>query len=468
MLDVVAAWELDAALEAPQRQVLRSKAIARIEAGEASVVVGPRGAGKTAASRFILAESAGRRPAARIAMKDAFMAALRPLADPRQNERASASARYLMLLAAFEAAVSEQLLEGGQIRALASEFAVALEPGLADALPLAFNKAVLYEIFGGSDAIEVKRGELVSRIMTLEHEMANALGGHQAMVLFDETADRSVVAGALDDLRLDALSVLLRGVGDLIRGPTRDRIAPVIFTRPGLFARLPQAERQRWRKRTLELAWSSRELQTLAGYRLARAADRNAASKAADGAFQAFFSEASRAFGGGASAVWRFIWPRTRARPRDVVFFIRAAARNARHRALDHVDAEALLQAEKTYSAYLLQDMADEIRDVAPEVDDVMAALARHGKMRMSAPELVDVIERALGDPGSVEAVAPARVAIERLFAASAIGNWTGHGRNGRARFIYDDPAATLDTAEPVMIHPGLAEALDLDLEAAA
>ena len=69
MLDTVAAWELDSALESPERMFLRTRAIALIEAGKAALVVGPRGAGKTAASRLILAGSSPERPAARIAMK---------------------------------------------------------------------------------------------------------------------------------------------------------------------------------------------------------------------------------------------------------------------------------------------------------------------------------------------------------------------------------------------------------------
>jgi hypothetical protein len=456
MLDVIAAWELDAALEDPQR-ILRTPAIARIATGEAAVVVGARGAGKTAASRVIVAESARDRPVARIGLKDAFLVAIRPLAAGDERARASASARYMMLLAALEAMLSEKLLHGSHIRELARCFAVVLEPRLEEALPLAFSRALLHEVFGDS-AAPAARGDLVARIQTLELAVAAVLGPARALVLFDETADRSVVAGALDPLRVDALKVLLAGVADLAKGPARERVAPVVFTRPGLYARLPDADRAIWDRRRFDFAWTSRDLKAAMGHRLARAADREAPAKAAAPALQAFL----------AGVPWRDLWTLTRARPRDAVFLLRAAARNARHLESEVVDAESLAWGRKTYANHLRQDMADEIRDAAPEVDEVLAALARHGKAVMSAEELVEVIERALLEAGSPEAVAASRSAIERFYEASAIGNLVGQGRSARALFVHDDPDAGLDYTAPIVIHPGLASALELDLDAAA
>jgi hypothetical protein len=457
MLEVIAAWELDAALEDPQRTLMRTEAIAHIATGDAAVVVGPRGAGKTAASRVIVADSAPDRPTARIGLKDAFLVALRPLAGGEARERASASARYMMLLAALEAMLSEKLLHGSHIRELARCFAVVLEPRLEEALPLAFSRALLHEVFGDR-AAPAARGDLVARIRTLELAVAQVLGSARALVLFDETADRSVVAGAFDPLRVDALRVLLAGVADLAQGPAHARVAPVVFARPGLYARMPDAERAVWDRRRFDLTWSAREMKEVMGRRLARAADPDATPRASSAALQSFLR----------GGPWREIWELTRARPRDAVFLLRAAARNARHRELDDIDAEALVWGRKTYTNHLRQDMADEIRDIVPDVDELLAGIARHGKTRMSAQELVEVIERALVEADSPEAVAASRGAIERFFEASAIGNVVGAGRGARARYIHDDPDAKFDYTAPVVIHPGLATALELDLEAAA
>lgn len=467
MLDAIAAWELDAALEAPQRYLLRTAAIDAVASGRASVVVGARGAGKTAASRAVVADSSRERPAARIGLKDAFLAALRPLSAPEQQPLASAFARYLMLLAALEAMVSEKLLAGSEIRELAREFAVTLEPSLAEALPLAYSKALLYEVFGDRAAPAPTHGPLIDRIGVLEAAAAKALKDARAIVLFDEAVDRSVVAGAFDALRVDALRVLMLGVADLASGPARERVMPVVFTRPGLFARLPRHEQDFWAGRRLDLTWTSRDLKAAAGWRLARAADPEAGPKAASQALSRFLSAGGRGLWPSEEAGWDLLWSLSRARPRDMVFYLRAAARNCRHRGVSIVDAEALQQARKTYAAYLRQDMADEIRDAAPDVEELMDAIARHGKRRLSAPELVEVIERVLDSQG-VEAVAGSQGALERFFEASAIGNWVGEGRAGHRVFVHDDPAARLDYNAPVVIHPGLASALELTGEQAA
>lgn len=468
MLDALAAWELDAALEAPQRYLLRTPAIAQIAAGEASVVVGARGAGKTAASRLIVAESSPEHPAARVALKDVFLAALRPLASIDQRARASATARYIMLLTALEAMLQEQLLRGSEIRVLAREFAVSFDPTLDEALPLIFSKTLLYEVFGDPGAPVSRRGDVIDRIPALEAAIARALGRRRALVMFDEAADRSVVAGALDPLRVAALLTLLAGVGDLMEGPAGGAVIPVVFTRPGLFARLPLRERESWNGRRLDLTWTSRELRAAAAHRIARAADPKAPPKSAPAVFQRFLTEASQGLWPSGDAAWDVIWTRSRARPRDMVFFLRAIARNVRHRVRHGVDAESFLQAEKTYAAFLRQDMADEIRDVAPDIEDLLDGIARHRKARLSAPELVEVIEEALAGAHSAEAIAGARGTIERFFEASAIGNLVSEGRGVYTRFVHDDPEATFDYEAPVVIHPGLASALDLDLEVAA
>jgi hypothetical protein len=467
MLDAIAAWELDAALEAPQRYLLRTAAIDAVANGRASVVVGARGAGKTAATRAVVADSSRERPAARIGMKDAFLAALRPLAAPEQQPLASAFARYLMLLTALEAMMAEKLLHGSAIRELAREFAVTLEPSLAEALPLAYSKALLYEVFGDRAAPAPTRGTVVERIPALEAAAATALKDARALVLFDEAVDRSVVAGALDALRVDALRTLLLGVADLARGPARERVVPVVFTRPGLFARLHRHEQEFWAGRRLDLTWTSRELKAAAGWRLARAVDPEAPPKAASHALARFLADAGKG-AWGEDAGWDLVWSLSRARPRDMVFFLRAAARNCRHRGVDAVDAQALQQARKTYAAYLRQDMADEIRDAAPDVEELMDAIARHGKQRLSAPELVEVLERVLDSHG-IEATAGSQDAIERFFEASAIGNFVREGRGGgHDVFVHDDPDARLDYTAPLVIHPGLASALDLAAEKAA
>src|SRR5690606_38140293 len=128
-------------------------------------------------------------------------------------------------------------------------------------------KGLLCEVFGDPAAPRAVRGDVEARILTLEHAVANALGKRRALVLFDETADRSIVAGAFDALRVDALKVLLAGVRGLGGGPARARVIPVVFTRLALYSRLLERDRAGWRDRLLYLTWTSRELRAAAGRR---------------------------------------------------------------------------------------------------------------------------------------------------------------------------------------------------------
>jgi hypothetical protein len=469
-LDAIAAWEIDAALEPPGRAFVETRAIEAIADGGPRLVVGPRGAGKTAASRLITTISAGDRRAARLGLKDAFIAALRPLAAPDMAARASASARYLILLTAFETLMEEQLLGGAEIRDLAQRFSVGLDPDLAAALELVFNRSILYEVFGEAGPLAPARGDVADEIAGLEEAMARVLDGRCALVLLDEAVDRSIVARALDDLRVKAFQVLLRGAADLAKGAAGGAIAPVVFTRPGVFARLPEADRLAWANKRFDLIWTPRELRDVLDYRVAVAIPRKlgASPERPAGAFERLFAQAVREVAGRGCAPLDLVWPLTRARPRDAVFFVRAAARNARHRGAETIDAEALMQAEKTYSAFLLADMTDEIRDVAPDIDVVMRALAGSGQREMSAQDFVDLIERALAAANTDEGVAGARTMIECCYESSVIGNVVGEGRNAQGVYAHSAPGAALDYNRPVIVHPGLTSALDLTYAAAA
>jgi hypothetical protein len=467
MLEVVATWELDAELDQLDRYFRRHPAVDAVRAGGAQVLLGGRGAGKTALARHLVATSDPVFPAARIGLRDAFMAAVRRLKhlEPKEGE---ATARYLVLLGAFQALIAENLLQGSDIRELARGFAARLDPRLEDALPLAFNRSLVFEIFGAPGAAREARNSPAQAVAMVEARIVKALEGRKALVLFDEAAERVADAGAMDALRDDALIILLAAADRLSQSPAGAVIAPVLMARPELFERLPEDARYPWRDRTSDLAWTRERLLDLCGFRVARAADaRVGESEAQPGqALKRMFASARAVMDAErtpkAAGWWNYVWRRCRARPRDAVHFLRAAARAANYAGRSDVDAAALAEAERQQSAYLRRELADELRADIADIDEVLDGLVELDRREMSAHDLVAALENVLARLEGAEAISGARRVIERLFAVSAVGLVAHEGKRRREVFRFLDPDLELDYSAAVVFHPGLARAMEL------
>ncbi len=467
MLEVVATWELDAELDLPERYFRRHPAEDALRGGGAQVLLGGRGAGKTMLARRLVAAENPLIPASRVALRDAFMAAVRRIKTLEPKE-ADATARYLILLGAFQALIEENLLQGSDIRELARGFAAKLDPRLEDALPLAFNRTLVFEIFGAPGAGRAARASAGQAVAMVESRIAKVLEGRKALVLFDEAAERVADAGALDALRDDALTILLAAADRLSRSPAGAVIAPVLMVRPDLFERLPEHARYPWAERTCDLTWTPERLRDMCGHRVARATDPKIADADihADVVLKKMFRSArdvmDKERASRFSGYWNFVWRRTRARPRDAVHFLRAAARAAGYAGRDDIDAAALAEADRQQSAYLRRELTDELRADIADIDDVLSGLVELDRREMTAQQLMAALEGVLTRIEGSEAISGARRVIERLFAVSAIGNVADDGRKRREIFKFLEPAAEFDYGGAVVFHPGLARSMEL------
>lgn len=458
MLEQIAAWPLDAEDDNIGRYHLPAPAASRIAQGEASLVLGPPGAGKTALATYLARAGGYGGLAKTIALTEALTGALRGQHGP--SSAGADAAELLIFLAAFEALVDSRVLQGSAIRDLAPLLALDIPPRTLAALPLAFTPSIIEEVFGHPDAPR-PRAALNDGLPRARVGLARLLGERAVLVLIDEAPTRAGARRTIDALRVDVLADFLGAMETIARvGPAAVR--PVMFTREGLFGALEGEVAQTWRPRRLDLAWSEEELFQVAAFRCARAAS----AEFAEGEFQPgsvlrrVFQAASRDMGEGAGrreGPWHHIWRRTRARPRDAIHYLRAAARAALETGADSVNAHALRRAEAMHAAYLHASVIEELSADFPDVEAALDALAEIGAGPVDPGTLNQAMEAALARRAEGEATAGARRAIELLFAASAIGNVVEEGgRKTRSVFRHLAPEAQISWADPFQVHPGL------------
>lgn len=467
MLGAIASWQLDAERDDAARYYLDPPGLAAVAEGEVALILGARGAGKTALAERFLAQETDARVATRLALKDAVAAALRRQgAGGERTADGEGAARLVILIAAFEAMIDRRLVRGSAIRTLAKLFALDVGPRVEATLPQIVNRNIVIEIFGSRPG-EGERAPLMEGLERLEAALAPVLAGRRVFVFVDEAAEERDERGALDPLKVDVLADLLHAAATL---PPADRgapVAPVILARPEVFARLPESERRGWAERRLDLRWTEETLMRAAGFRAARAAsaDFTEAEINAPAFLRRVYRGAARMMADEdprRESVWPYIWRRTRATPRDMVHHMKVSAAAARAAKRDDVDARALAHAARAHALYMRRAMADDLAVDFADPDAMLGALGALGARTGDFVRLQAALETALREAGQADVTHEVARAIERLFAVSALGVATHDGRRAVEAYRCTDPALEIDPRDPIVAHPALADALGL------
>lgn len=459
MLDAIAEWSLSAE-DDDRVRYHRPHPRARALLATSNVILAPRGGGKTALALHAERVADVDAPATRVAIDAEIAAAFTSLADPVER---AAVGEVFVLFGAFQALAAQGGLTGGDIRAIAPRFAARYPHRIAAAFTRLFDHGLVFEALERAPAAFAGR-PVADALPEARAALQPYLSARTPIVMIDEPATQP---GAVDDL--DALrGAALRVISDAARAATTDGVRVVILARPEVWARASGAAQDG----VVTLDWSETDLMDVAAFRAARAASPDFAMSEVNAP-----SVLRRVFAGAARRMtasdwrrdgpWPYVWRRTRARPGDMVHFLRAAARAALRVGRDAVDPSALEAAEAAHAVFLRRAVAAELRGDIPEIDDVLAGIAMMPERGSSVADFVGAIETALSRLEATEATAGARRVMDRLFAASAIGQAAApaNGRGGQGpREVYRaaDPNATLTLADRIVIHPALAHALGL------
>jgi len=225
--------------------------------------------------------------------------------------------------------------------------------------------------------------------------------------------------------------------------------AVLVFLRTDIFNELRFNDKNKMTADIEFLEWPDDKLLDVAAARIALSLARNRNT-----AWDQVFSRDSMRQGARISS---YILKRTMGRPRDIIAFCLACQDVA---AGDVVQTQEVYSAEGRYSRHIYDELDDEMHKQLPENRKILQALRGLGKMRFRLAEWLEVMSRS--DSSVTEEVARQRLKV--LFDYSVVGvpRKGGVQRGTRFQFNYNDRLVEPDFDADISVHPALKKELQL------
>ncbi len=224
---------------------------------------------------------------------------------------------------------------------------------------------------------------------------------------------------------------------------------PVVYLRTDLWDDLEFSDKNKISQgQALPVEWTSESLLRLVNLRL----------EAKLGKGVAWNDVADDALMRGSQQKWDHILSRTFLRPRDVIRFLNAALSQAKARSGEPCIFlnEDIVAARDEYSTYLKNELDDEILPHWPQWEEALQALSDVGTITFERGEFENNYKKRSSSKNLIDA----DHALELLYRFSVVGYERRSGYGGSSwTFQYTDPGAGYDrNANRFKIHPGLKE----------
>lgn len=447
---------------------LTTDAVTRINAGDVFLVLGRKGAGKTALVRHF-AEGRGKGLSRSLNLGGYPWAVHAQRVDRGSSEVEAyvSSWRYLIAVQLAALALSrvedETDADARAIRHFLREnygsdglqLDEVLKPSKLQLSSLSFEPTILgcklitvaLDRHKGDKKLGSELDALSDQILAATVKLAKKINAPSLMLHFDEL-DQGI--STLTEERARMLAGLVLAVRS-VRQKYREGIPvkPVIYLRSDLWDKLAFSDKNKISERlALRLEWDSDSLLELVTTRLV-------ARMGSDAQWDSVtVAEHARTV----NSKWSFVLSRTFLRPRDVIKFLNSALAQAKRRDEDPLllNNQDVINARESYSAYLKAELDDEIMAHWPQWEEALQACSAISTLTFTREEFDEEYERRRSKANTI----PADEALEMLFRFSVIGYERRSGYGGSSwAFQYTHPEAGWDNrASRFKVHLGLKE----------
>lgn len=227
--------------------------------------------------------------------------------------------------------------------------------------------------------------------------------------------------------------------------------APVIvFLRTDLWERVSFNDKNKFVQDTVYLDWPDEELERVIDRRI----HKTAGVPEGEGWATAFTTERMRQ----QTTALRYMIKRVLGRPRDIVAFSLFARDVALAKQHAVIDSQDIYDAEVRYSKHIVDELRDEIGDHVPSMVAVVNALKALGRRTFTLAAWQTAAAQAGIDEDAVDSV------LDQLFEASVVGVLRAGGGGGGSRTIYRYQDRFLRATETgsLQVHPAFTKELGL------
>jgi hypothetical protein len=459
----VAAEEDDAVLS----YFLKTEAVTRIENGEALVVLGRKGSGKTAISKYF-ANSTEKYLSSSLSLRDYPWS----LHEKRRNFGASeiesyvASWRYLIAvktLSMLLSACGGKIVTDSQRSAYAFLFDNygAIDPTLQDILrpprlklsKASFTPSIMGNALGGID-LETKQGGLAHEADALTDilldtalTIGSQIGKKKVLIHFDELDQGLSQIDDQHERMIVGLVLACRSIRKITSYGVS--IQPIAYLRTDIWDEFRFSDKNKIsQSSSVYLEWDSDSLLALINERIkVKLGEKYSWDDIEDGAVMR-----------GSQPKWNHIISRTFLRPRDVIQFLNCALEISLNRAPEAniFDNEDIQLAREPYSRYLKQELDDELGPHWEKWTESLQVFSELVTITFSRDDFIESYEKRRTKKNEKDP----EEALETLYNFSVIGYRRGIGKGGSGWvFQYTDPQAGWDNgASRLKVHLGLKE----------
>lgn len=476
-LGAVASWKLEERGKENERYFFETKAAAGLYNGEQCFVIGRKGSGKTAIAEHIQNLQSYNTFARPLSFRNF---PFNILSKFEQEGFAGASRftniwKYITYVTLLRAMAENEAISPDFRARIDEEMPRDLSRATSDYIGQITDRSFGVKILGsGGDvgaktAFRVNETPISERVGILEKLIAEHIDDSTYFVLYDDLDDDYDLESAR------AESTYARLLGGLFRATIdikaafdhRAKIYPIVFLRDDIFDMLTDNNKAKWSDCSVDLRWQSSLLGDMATYRLFRAADMDASEKmlknggkAIDDAFALIF-EKSRFRPGRRRRTRPLIAEierRSYGRPRDVVAYLRIAARHAIQNDEAQISNGTLKSIEQAYSHYLIDDLIDELHTKLPDIQKILSIISSNGTASLPYNEAEARLKIGMDEFSEhTQALGPEGI-IDVLVNASVLGKQLPV--ENRQEFRYQNRFIRVERKDKLYIHRGLQNGL--------
>lgn len=477
LLSEISKWKLEAADEDSARYFYHIEDVASLENGDNSIVIGRKGTGKTAICRYFETSVQYNRFSLKLSFKEFPFNLLYTLED----KNFTTPSQYISLWKYFIYNSVLKMMASNE--AINPEFKRKIQK-LYPSDEFAYMGSVMETwtkggfgagIFGvsGNVSTEVKKNNLEEiwqeLIPIMEQMITRNIDDSSYFIVFDELDEdyRNFWDVQSRARYLSLITSLMKAVSNVRRvfSDHNCNIKPIVFLRDDIYELLSDPDKNKWEDHKVNLSWRKEELKQMLAFRIARSADPNAKIFDFVSSWESMFQNYRMPVGSpkqkNTMSSFDYILELTHCRPRDMVRFLRDAARSSIGQGHKFVNSDTIRGVDGDFSNHFREELVNEIGGVIPDINALLATLGTTHKQRFRYEDFIGHIEsHQNSEDCAPETKKLSSISIAKiLFHFSIVGNAP---QNRRPIFKYQRSHLTLNVSEPIVVHRGLVKSLGL------